>query len=426
MQLQKLVRIRQNFPDRALPDVSAAVRAQMESADWALAVKPGSRIAVGVGSRGITNIDVITKSVVEFWKSRNVQPFLIPVMGSHGSASAEGQASVLAHYGITEETMGAPVVSSLDVVPIGTTPTGIEVVMDRQAHEADGTMLLSRVKWHTDFDGKLESGIHKMMASGLGKWAGAKRYHTFGLEYGLEEVIRSAGKVMLNTGKMLGGMAILEDAYHSTAEVAAVGAAEMVEREEELLAKVKSWKPNIPVQKVDLLLVDEIGKNFSGAGMDSKIVNRSGRNGPNTWPDVPKISRIIVRELSPLSYGNAIGIGLADAITDRLFKKVDFEAMYVNSLTASSPAASFTPMHFASDRLCIEKIAPTCGKLDLRDVTIAWIRNSMDIGELMVSEGVIDEVSTDSQIEIISDPMDLEFDSEDNLINLMTIDSPTH
>jgi hypothetical protein len=426
MQLQKLVHIRQNFPDRALPDVSAAVRAQMESADWALAVKPGSRIAVGVGSRGITNIDVITKSVIEFWKSRNVQPFLIPVMGSHGSASAEGQASVLAHYGITEETMGAPVVSSLDVVPIGTTPTGIEVVMDRQAHEADGTMLLSRVKWHTDFDGKLESGIHKMMAIGLGKWAGAKRYHTFALEYGLEEVIRSAGKVMLNTGKMLGGLAILEDAYHSTAEVAAVGAEEMVEREEELLAKVKSWKPNIPVQKVDLLVVDEIGKNFSGAGMDTKIVNRSGRNGPNTWPDVPKISRIIVRDLSPLSYGNAIGIGLADAITDRLFRKVDFEAMYVNSLTASSPAASFTPMHFPSDRLCIEKIAPTCGKIDLSDVTIAWIRNSMDIGELMISEGLIDEVSTNSQIEVISDPIDLKFDSEDNLINLMTMDSPTH
>ena len=184
MQLQKLAHIRQNFPNRALPDVAAAVRAQMEGADWALAVTPGSRIAVGVGSRGITNIDVIAKAVVEFWKSRGVQPFLIPVMGSHGSASAEGQADVLAHYGISEETMGAPIVSSLDVVPIGTTPEGIEVVMDRQAHEADGTMLLSRVKWHTDFDGKLESGIHKMMAIGLGKWAGAKRYHTFALELG--------------------------------------------------------------------------------------------------------------------------------------------------------------------------------------------------------------------------------------------------
>ena len=426
MQLEKLAHIRQNFPNRALPDVAAAVREQMEGAEWALAVKPGSRIAVGVGSRGITNIDVIAKAVVEFWKSRGVNPFLIPVMGSHGSASAEGQAEVLAHYGITEETMGAPVVSSLDVVPIGTTPEGIEVVMDRQAHEADGTMLLSRVKWHTDFEGKLESGLHKMMAIGLGKWAGAKRYHTYALELGLERMIRSVGKVMLATGKMLGGMAILEDAYHSTAEVAAVGAAGMVEQEEELLAKVKSWKPNIPVKEVDLLIVDEIGKNFSGAGMDTKIVNRSGRNGPNSWPNVPKIFRIIVRDLSPLSNGNAIGMGLADAITDRLFEKVDFEATWVNSLTASSPPAAFTPMHFPDDRTCIEKIVPTCGKLDLSKVTIAWIRNSMDIGELMVSEGLLDEVRANPEVEVLSAPMDLEFDEAGNLVNVMSAELMAH
>ena len=397
----------------------------MENAGWALAVKPGSRIAVGVGSRGITNIDIIARSVVDFWKSRDVKPFLIPVMGSHGAASAEGQADVLAHYGITEETMGAPVVSSLDVIPIGTTPEGIEVVMDRQAHEADGTMLLSRVKWHTDFDGKLESGIHKMMAIGLGKWAGAKRYHTFALHHGLEQVIRSVGKVMLGTGKMLGGMATIEDAYHNTAEVHAVGADGMVEREEELLARVKSWKPNIPVN-VDLLIIDEIGKNFSGAGMDTKVVNRSGRKGPNTWPNVPKIFRIFIRDLSPLSNGNAIGMGLADVITDRLFEKVDFEATWVNSLTASSPPAAFTPMHFPDDRTCLEKIAPTCGKLDLSEVTIAWIRNTMDIGELAISENLVPRVSDNPEVEIVSEPRQLEFDDAGNLINIFAAEPVTH
>ncbi len=425
MRLQNLVQIRQNFPDRGLPDVAGAVRAEMENAGWALAVKPGSRIAVGVGSRGITNIDIIARSVVDFWKSRDVKPFLIPVMGSHGAASAEGQADVLAHYGITEETMGAPVVSSLDVIPIGTTPEGIEVVMDRQAHEADGTMLLSRVKWHTDFDGKLESGIHKMMAIGLGKWAGAKRYHTFALHHGLEQVIRSVGKVMLGTGKMLGGMAIIEDAYHNTAEVHAVGAEGMVEREEELLARVKSWKPNIPVN-VDLLIIDEIGKNFSGAGMDTKVVNRSGRKGPNTWPKVPKIFRIFIRDLSPLSNGNAIGMGLADVITDRLFEKVDFEATWVNSLTASSPPAAFTPMHFPDDRSCLERIAPTCGKLDLSEVTIAWIRNTMDIGELAISENLVPRVSDNPEVEIVSEPRQLEFDDAGNLINIFAAEPVTH
>ena len=425
MRLQDLVQIRQNFPDRGLPDVAGAVRAEMESAQWARAVKPGSRIAVGVGSRGITNIDIIARSVVDFWKSRDVKPFLIPVMGSHGAASAQGQADVLAHYGISEGTMGAPVVSSLDVVPIGTTPEGIEVVMDRQAHEADGTMLLSRVKWHTDFDGKLESGIHKMMAIGLGKWDGAKRYHTFALHHGLEQVIRSVGKVMLDTGKMLGGMAILEDAYHNTAEVHAVGAAGMVEREEELLARVKSWKPNIPVD-VDLLIVDEIGKNFSGAGMDTKIVNRSGRKGPNTWPNVPKIFRIFVRDLSPLSNGNAIGMGLADVITDRLFAKVDFEATWVNSLTASSPPAAFSPMHFPDDRTCLEKIVPTCGKLDLSEVSIAWIRNSMDIGELAISENLVPRVRDNPEVEIVSEPGQLEFDDAGNLISLLAAEPVAH
>jgi len=425
MQLQKLVQIRQNFSDRGLPDVAGAVRAQMESAGWALAVKPGSRIAVGVGSRGITNIDIIARAVVDFWKSRDVKPFLIPVMGSHGAASAQGQADVLAHYGITEETMGAPVISSLDVVPVGTTPGGIEVVMDRQAHEADGTMLLSRVKWHTDFDGKLESGIHKMMAIGLGKWAGAKRYHTFGLHNGLEQVIRSVGIVMLGTGKMLGGMAILEDAYHNTAEVHAVGAKGMVEREEELLARVKSWKPNIPVS-LDLLIVDEIGKNFSGAGMDTKVVNRSGRKGPNTWPNVPKIFRIFVRDLSPLSNGNAIGMGLADVITDRLFEKVDFEATWVNSLTASSPPAAFTPMHFPNDRTCLEKIVPTCGKLDLSEVTIGWIRNSMDIGELAISENLVSRVNDNPEVEIISEPRELEYDDAGNLIKIFAAEPVAH
>ena len=425
MRLQNLVQMRQNFPDRGLPDVAGAVRAQMENAGWALAVKPGSRIAVGVGSRGITNIDIIARAVVDFWKSRDAKPFLIPVMGSHGAATAQGQADVLAHYGITEETMGAPVVSSLDVVPIGTTPEGVEVVMDRQAHEADGTMLLSRVKWHTDFDGKLESGIHKMMAIGLGKWAGAKRYHTFALHHGLERMIRSAGKVMLGSGKMLGGMAILEDACHNTAEVHAVGADGMVEREEELLARVKSWKPNIPVD-VDLLIVDEIGKNFSGSGMDTKIVNRSGRRGPNTWPNVPKIFRIFIRDLSPLSNGNAIGMGLADVITDRLFEKIDFEATWVNSLTASSPPAAFTPMHFPDDRTCLERIAPTCGKLDLSEVTIAWIRNTMDIGELAISENLTPQVNDNPEVEIVSEPRELEFDEAGNLINIFAAEPVPH
>jgi hypothetical protein len=347
-------------------------------------------------------------------------------MGSHGAATGEGQADVLAHYGITETTMGAPVVSSLDVVPLGTTPEGVDVVMARDAYEADGVVLCSRVKWHTDFEGTIESGIHKMMAIGLGKWSGAQRYHTYGLKLGLENVIRSVGRMVLDTGKMLGGLAILEDAYHNTAEVAAVGAKGMVEQEEALLAKAKSWKANIPVQELDFLIIEEIGKNFSGAGMDTKVVNRSGRGGANCWPNVPSILRIFLRDLSPLSYGNAIGIGMADVISDRLYQKIDFEPMWINSLTASSPVPSFVPMHFSDDRTCIERLAPTCGKLDVSEVSIGWIRNTMELGELLMSENLLPELRRNPEIEILSDPQEIEFDSEGNLISVFAAEAVAH
>ena len=426
MRLRRLVPIRQNFPDRCLPDVAAAVRAEMESADWALAVKPGSRIAVGVGSRGITNIDVIARAVADFWHSRDCRPFIIPVMGSHGAATGPGQADVLAHYKITEETMGCSVVSNLDVVPLGTTEDGVEVVMAKDAFEADGVMLCARVKWHTDFEGKLESGIHKMMAIGLGKWAGAQAYHTQALRLGLERMIRTVGEVVLDTGKMLGGMAILEDAHHHTAEVHAVGAAGMVEREEELLARAKSWKANVPVKELDLLIVDEIGKNFSGAGMDTKVINRSGRRGPNVWENVPAIRRVFARDLSPLSYGNAVGIGLCDVISDRLHNKVDFEPTWINAITASSLTAAYVPLHFADDRTCIEKVAPTCGKLDPSDISIAWIRNTMDLAELMISENLLDEVRQNPEIEVLGEPQEIEYDSDGNLISILVAEPVGH
>ena len=414
MHLPQLVRIRQNLPDRGLADVSRAVLDEMESAAWTRAVRPGSRIAVGVGSRGIANIDVIVKAVVDFWKSRQVNPFIIPVMGSHGGGTPEGQRAVLAHYGISEETMGAPVVSALDVVKIGRTPEGIDVSLDKAAYEADGVMLCSRVKWHTGFEGKLESGVHKMMAIGLGKWEGAKRYHTWAVRLGLEEVFRKVGKAMLDTGKMLGGLAILEDAHHHTAEVHALGAEGMVPREEELLARVKSWKADIPVKDLDLLIVDEIGKNISGSGMDTKVINRSAL-GRNCWPGLPSIRRIYARSLTPHGGGNAIGIGLCDVIHDRLYHGVDFAKTWINSFTASSTIGSMCPPHFATDRECLAKILSTCGRPDTAQCTVAWIRNTMELSAMLVSENLLDELRANPQIEVVSEPRPFVFDAEGQL-----------
>ena len=417
MRIQKLLPIHQDFPDRSLPDVAAAVRRAMDGAPWAARVSRGSRIAVGVGSRGIRNMDTIARAVVDFWKSRGVEPFIVPVMGSHGAATARGQAEVLAHYGIDQGSMGVPVESSLDVVQVGTTAEGIAVSMDRRAFESDGVMLCGRVKWHTDFEGALESGIHKMMAIGLGKWEGAKRYHSWALRIGMERVIRSVGATMLGTGKMLGGLAILEDAHHNTAAVRALGADGMAQQEEELLRLVKSWKPNIPVEEVDLLVLDEIGKNISGAGMDTKVVNRGGDNGQNGWNGVPTVHRIFIRDLSGNTYGNAIGMGMADVVHDRLVKQVDFQATWVNALTASATSPGFTPLHYPTDRECIERVLPTCGKLDTGDCTMVWIRNTLELGHLLVSENLRTELESNPAIRVLGPAVELPFDSSGNLVS---------
>ena len=414
MQFPRLFVVRQNFPDRRIPDVAAEVHQQLHDSGFASRLKPGSRVAIGVGSRGISNIATIVRAAAEFWKSQGMQPFVFPAMGSHGAATAEGQADVLAHYGIIEATMGCPVLSSLDVVPLGKTPEGIQTYMDRNAYESDGVMLAGRVKWHTDFAGKIESGLFKMMAIGLGKFAGAKNYHTYAYKLGLENTIRAIGRTVLQSGKVLGGLAILEDAHHNTARLEAVPVENMEKREEELLALVKSWMGRIPAD-LDILILDEIGKNISGAGMDSKVVNRSVLGDYNPWPDTPRIERIFVRDLSDLSYNNAVGIGMADIVTDRLVNRVDWNPTRINSLTASTPSAIRVPIHFPTDRECLEAIAPTVGKFEMRDLAIGWIRNTMELSLLAMSENLRPRIERNPALEIVSPARELEFDASGNL-----------
>ncbi len=414
MHLPRVYVVRQNFPDRKVADISGAVRQELSSAGFQTRLKPGSRVAIGVGSRGITNIATIVRSVVEYWKSAGMHPFIFPAMGSHGAASAEGQADVLAHYGIIEQTMGCPIISSLEVVPLGKTPDGIETFMDRNAYEADGVMLVGRVKWHTDFAGKIESGLYKMMAIGLGKFHGAQRYHTYAFNLGLEHVIRSIGRQVLASGKILGGLAILEDANHNTAKLAAVPVEVMEQREEELLALTKSWMGRIPAD-AHLLILDQIGKPISGAGMDTKVVNRGVNGEYNPWPNAPKFMRLFIRDLHPDTYGNSVGLGMADVITDRMLAKVDWNPTTINSLTASTPAAIRTPLHFATDRECLEKIVPTVGLFDMRELKIVWIKNSLELNLLVMSETLRPEIDRNPDLEIVEGPMELPFGPDGNL-----------
>src|SRR6266545_844651 len=306
MPLPRLYLVQQKFPDRALRDVPAEVRRQLSSSPFAARLAPGARVAIGVGSRGIGNLAAIVREVVLWFRDQGARPFLFPAMGSHGAATAAGQAEVLSRYGITEAAMGCPVVSQLEVVSLGRTADGIEAFMDKAAFESDGVMLIGRVKWHTDFAGQIESGLFKMMAIGLGKFAGARRYHTYAYKLGLEHVITSVGRQVLASGRILGGLAILEDECHRTAK----------------LALVKTWMPRIPMD-LDILILDEIGKDISGAGMDTRIVNRGVFGEYNPWPDAPRFHRIFVRGLSANTYHSAVGVGLADVVPQRLVDQID-------------------------------------------------------------------------------------------------------
>ncbi len=416
MNLPRFVLAQQRPPDRSIANIRQHIQSELAQSDLPARVPKGARIAIGVGSRGISNIATIVKSVVDFWREHGAQPFVFPAMGSHGAATAEGQADVLAHYGIHEATLGVPVVSSLDVVSQGETPDGIETFIDRSAYEADGIFLVGRVKWHTDFSGAVESGLFKMMAIGLGKFAGARAYHTYGYRMGLERMIRSVGEKVFASGKILGGLAIQEGAFHETAGLVVVSAAQgcpaMLAQEEELLREVKSWKLNLPVSEVDILIVDEFGKNISGAGMDTKVINRGVNGQYNPFPDLPVVHRIYARSLTSLTYGSAVGIGMADVIHDRVLEQVDWTPTYVNSLTASTPACIRTPIHFPNDRRALAAIAPTVGRKNLSEVTFCRIRNTLELVDVAVSENLAGSLPSGVAQ---SQPFAVEFDDSGNI-----------
>ncbi len=409
--------VRQHFPDRSVKDIPGEVRSQLENSGFIRKVAPGASIAIGVGSRGIANIDVIVRAAVDFWKSKGMRPFIFPAMGSHGAATAEGQADVLAHYGIREATMGCPIVSQLEVVHLGCTPEGIDAYLDRTAYESGGIMLVGRVKWHTNFEAPIESGLFKMMAIGLGKFAGAQKYHTYAYRMGLEAVIRSVGRQVIKSGKILGGLAILEDALHNTGKLEAVPIEAMEKREEELLALVKSWMAKIPVRELDVLMLDEIGKNISGAGADTKVINRSIDCHYNPWNWLPRIHRIFIRGLSDNTYGNAVGIGFGDIVNSGMLKDIDWAATNVNSLTASTPGPNRIPMNYPTDRECLERISATVGKFDTAEVTYGWIRNTQDLAFVVLSENLRAEVESNPELEIAGSPFELPFDESGNLIS---------
>jgi len=414
--LPRLFRLRQNFPKSPPFDARAAVGG--EFARVPLPIKAGARIAIAVGSRGISNLAAIVGAVVEQVVKAGAHPFIVPAMGSHGGASADGQREVLARYGITEAATAAPVRSSMEVRQIGTAE-GAPVFCSVEALEADGVLLVNRVKPHTDFIGNIGSGLLKMCVIGLGKRTGAASMHATASRLGHERVIRAMAKVILRQAPVIGGLAILEDQWHQTAKVVVLPAAEFEPGEERLFVESRALMPRLPFEEIDLLIVDRLGKNISGAGMDPNITGRWVQGYSTSLMrdgrPSPFIRRIFVRDLTPETHGNAIGIGLADVTTSRLVRAMDHAVTYVNALTSLTPETAKIPIHFETDREAIDLALTSLALSESRQARIVRIQDTLSLARMAASEALLEEARGWAAVEVTGAVEEMKFDGEGNL-----------
>jgi hypothetical protein len=413
----RVLRIRQNFPRPPPLDLRSAVAAEFGKVRPLIA--RNARIAVAVGSRGITNLPAVVDAVIEQLRAAGAEPFIIPAMGSHGGATPGGQRDVLASYGITEAAMGVPVRGSLEVRQVGRLPEGAPVYCSVEALGADGVFLVNRIKPHTDFQGAIGSGLLKMCVVGLGKQIGAAAMHNAASWIGHERAIRGMAKVLIATAPVLGGLAILENQFHDTARLVAIPRAEMETAEDALLVEARALLPLLPFEEIDLLIVDWLGKNVSGSGMDPNVTHRwvQGYVGGliREGRPAPFIRRVFVRDLTPESHGNAIGIGLADVTTTRLIQKTDTRVTNINALTSTTPQTAKLPMAFDTDREAIERTLATVGLEDVRTAKIVRIESTLSVTELDVSEALWREVSGRPGLSALGEPREMEFGADGNL-----------
>ncbi len=395
-----LVRLR--FAREHIPDVPAAVGDALRGAGLGGRLAPGARVAITVGSRGIARLPEIVRAAVETLRGLGAEPFVVPAMGSHGGATAEGQLDVVESYGVTEESVGAPLRATMDVVEVGRTAAGVAVYMDRNAWESDGVLVFGRVKAHTAFKAPIESGLCKMLAVGLGKQRGAETIHSAGLAGTIPE----AAAVALGTGKILAGLAVVENASDDPFRIVAVPPDRFHATDEELLRLSNSLLPRIPFEQLDVLVVDWIGKNISGSGLDPNVIGMWRRLGGERRPDY---RRIVVRDVSPESHGNAIGIGWADFTTRRLVDGIDYAAMYMNCLTANAPDVARIPMTMPGDREAIEAAAKTSSPAG--PLRLVRVHSTLRLEELYVSEALLPEVEANPALEVLSAPAPLQFDA---------------
>jgi hypothetical protein len=366
---------------------------------------------VAVGSRGITNLPTIVRTLVDALRERGARPFLVPAMGSHGGGTAEGQRRVLEGYGLGEETLGAPIRAGMETVLLGETGDGIPIHLDRIAAEAPHLVIVNRVKPHTSFAGQIESGLLKMLMIGLGNHVGATVYHRAIVTHSFDRIVRSVGSIVLDRCNVRFGLAILEDAADQTALIEAVAPRDFERRERELLVQARRWMPRLPLERIDLLIVDEMGKDVSGQGMDTNVTGRKAVRAPG----MPEVTRLFVRALTAGSHGNAHGIGQADFTTTRLVAAIDREATAINSITAVNPARARIPIHFDTDREAVDAALSTIGLAAPESARIVRIRNTLKLEVVEVSEPCMAELSRRTDLEVMRGPYPLAFDERGDL-----------
>jgi len=410
----QFVLIRQIFPDHPPVDIRASVKAELKRTGMIDKIRPGDRVLITAGSRGIESMkDTLAATVAEV-KGANGIPLILPAMGSHGGGTAAGQVELLAYLGITEQSMDTPIHDRMEFVTIGELEQGCPVIVDRIATEVDHIILANRVKEHTDYIGPTESGLLKMSVIGLGRRGGAEIMHRLAVNISYYRSIQAMARVIIDKLNVLGGIAILEDKRNHLRRLEAVPGQELFTREPELLEESKGHKANLPVDALDLLIMDTVGKDVSGTGADTKVIGRI-MNSREEECEKPKIMRILSRDLSEISHGNAVGIGLSDYITKRLFDQIDFETMTINTLTSSIPERGRVPNILATDQAAVEAALNNIGLWEPSSVRVGWITSTKYLEWLAVTPAVARELEHRDDIEIVSDPFDLRFEENGNL-----------
>ena len=410
MDFPYMMRVRQTFDDTALDDVPGEITRQLANLTLESSVKQGQTVAVACSSRGLANYGTIVKAIVAFLKQLKLDPFLVPAMGSHGAATAAGQKRVLEHLGIDEDKVAAPIRSSLEVIQIGETQDHIPVYLDKRASEADHIVLINRIKKHTEFEHEFESGLLKMMAIGLGKQEGAATYHEAMLTYGYPAVILTVARKVMQHANLLFGVGTVENGYGQTARIGVGSPGTIEEMEKALFKSAKAFAPALPFDEADIIIVDEMGKEISGTGFDTKVVGRIGLPLLTPDPERPKIKRIVVSDLTEGSQGNAVGVGIADIITQRLFDKIDMDALNMNTITGVCPEMGKIPLTVKNDLEAIEIAIKCVGLIPKEKLKIMRIKNTALLSEVELSQAYEKEVAGRDDLEVVTPKKEMDFD----------------